>query len=455
MRRSVTEGLPENRYAGHVQTIALLECERGGCAVFGLVATRRTACGAPGAGLTGRGAFSTLPSMTMLLIRRAEVFAPEPLGLQDLLIGGGRVLGMGAELPALPSAIPHEVLDLEGARLIPGLIDAHVHVTGGGGEAGFASRVPPVPLSRFTAAGITTVVGLLGTDDVARGPRELLASVYALRELGLNAYAWTGGYHLPPATLTGSVRGDLVFIDAMLGIGEIAISDHRSSQPTFEELVRLASDAHVAGLMTHKAGVLHLHLGDGERGLELVRRALDDTELPARVFHPTHVNRRRALFEEAVALALRGACIDVTAFPVDEDEDAWSATEAVERYFASAAPTDRITVSSDAGGCLPCFDADGRVSHMDVGTPGALLATINELTARGMPLGQALLPFTANVAALLRLPGKGRIVPGADADLVALDASGVARETIIAGVRHVADGSIRRRGMFESTSNEN
>ena len=70
------------------------------------------------------------------------------------------------------------------------------------------------------------------------------------------------------------MRGDLVLLEPLLGIGELAISDHRSSQPTFDEILRLAADAHVAGLMTGKAGMLHLHLGDGPRGLDFVRRAL-------------------------------------------------------------------------------------------------------------------------------------------------------------------------------------
>ena len=389
----------------------------------------------------------------MLLIRNADLYSPQPLGARDLLVGGGEVLWIGApgELPALPatSGAPLESIDLGGNRLIPGLIDGHVHITGGGGEAGFRSRVPAVPLSRFTVAGVTSVIGLLGTDDVARSPRELLAGVYALREEGLNAWCYTGGYHLPPATLTGSVQDDLVFIEAMLGVGEIAISDHRSSQPTLDELLRLASAAHVAGLITNKAGVLHLHLGDGPRGLELVRQALAVSELPPRVFHPTHVNRRRALFEEALALAHAGCTVDVTAFPVADGEDAYSAADAVLRHAASGAPATRLTVSSDAGGCLPCFDADGRVSHMDVGFAGALLATLAELVARGMPLERALLPFTANPAEFFRLPGKGRIAVGAAADLVALDDAGQARTVIVRGSVHVRDGEILRRGTFE------
>ena len=390
----------------------------------------------------------------MLFIRNALVHAPRAMGLQNLLLGGGRILWIGADaaLPELPAALraAATTLDLGGARLIPGFIDAHVHVTGGGGEAGFHSRVPPLPLTRFTLAGVTSVVGLLGTDDVARGSGELLANVYGLREQGLNAWCYTGGYHVPPTTLTGGVRSDLVFIEAFLGIGEVAISDHRSSQPTFDELLRLAGEAHVAGLMTGKAGILHLHLGDGERGLELVRRALKESELPARVFNPTHVNRRRALFEEAVALARGGATIDVTAFPVAEGEDAWSAADAVLRYAASGAPADRITVSSDAGGCLPCFDGEGRVCKMDVGSAGALLQTLRELLERGMPLEQALAPFTSNPARLLRLGAKGAIAVGADADLVALDAQGAVHDVIVRGVLHVQDGLALRRGTFET-----
>ena len=284
---------------------------------------------------------------------------------------------------------------------------------------------------------------------VSRGTAELLSHVYALREQGLGAWAYCGGYHLPPATLTGSVRGDIVFSDAVVGVGEVAISDHRSSQPTVDELLRLASEAHVAGLMTGKAGIVHLHLGDGPRGLDLVRQALDASELPPRVFQPTHVNRRKALFEEALALARRGCHVDITAFPVAEGEDAWPAAEALLRFLDSGAPPERVSISSDAGGCLPCFDAHGRVCGMEVGESGALLQALNELLGRGLPLERALPAFTSNVAALLRLHGKGGIAVGMDADLVALDAQGAASDVWLGGVAHVRAGAILRRGMFE------
>lgn len=382
------------------------------------------------------------------LLLNAHVFAPEPLGLRHLLIAGGKVVWIGTERPALPAALGASVTDLDGRRLIPGLVDAHVHLTGGGGEAGPETKVPPLPLSRFTRGGVTSVVALLGTDDATRHPRELVTAVQGLRNEGLSAWCWTAGYHIPPVTITGSVRGDIAAIDCIIG-AKTAISDHRSSQPTRDELLRLASEAHVGGLMTGKAGLVHLHVGDGERGLAPIREALEASELPARVFNPTHVNRKKALFDEAIALARQGCHVDITAFPVSEGEDAWPAEVALVRYLDSGAPAERVSVSSDGGGCLPEFDADGRVVRMGVGDPGDLARTLAALLAAGQPPERVLPAFTRNPARLLRLAGKGHIAVGADADLVALDANGGIEDVMANGVWHVTGGRVVARGTFE------
>jgi beta-aspartyl-dipeptidase (metallo-type) len=390
---------------------------------------------------------------TLTLLRNAEIFGPAPRGRQDVLVGGGAILALG---PSLAEGLPArglgdsvEIVDLAGARLLPGLIDAHVHVTGGGGESGPASRVPRVMLSELTRGGITTVVGVLGTDGTTRSVASLVAATLALREEGLSAFCWTGSYEVPPITLTGSVRSDIVFVDPILGAGELAISDHRSSQPTFDELMRVASDCHTGGMMSGKAGVLHLHLGDGPRGLELVRRALDETELPARVFHPTHVNRKPRLLEEALALAARGVTVDVTAFPVSDDEDALSAADAIAKLLSAGIDRARLTCSSDGGGCIPTFDAHGHITEMDVGRPGALAETLAALLARGHALEDVLPIFTRNVADLLRLPRKGRIEVGADADLVVLDATDRIRDVMAKGRFLVRAGEPLVVGSFE------
>ncbi len=382
------------------------------------------------------------------LLQNAHVFAPEDRGLCDLLIGAGRVLAIDAAGSGL-DATGVTVTDLAGRRIVPGFIDGHAHITGGGGESGFASRVPPVPLSRFTTAGVTSVIGVLGTDDTTRDTRAIVATAYGLREEGLGAWCHTGGYHVPPVTLTGSVRDDIVYVDPIIGVGELAIADHRSSQPTEDELLRIASDAHVAGLITGKAGVLHLHLGDGDRGLEQVRRMLAQSELPPRVFNPTHVNRRKALFDEAVELARGGSSVDITAFPVDEDEDGWAADVALARYLDAGAPAERVTISSDGGGCLPVFDEQGEMLSMGIGSPASLAQTLKALLKAGVPLDTALPAFTSNVADLLRLHGRGRIVAGGMADLVVLDDQHDIADVMAFGVWHVRDGKAEVRGQFE------
>ncbi len=385
----------------------------------------------------------------LTLLLNADVYAPEPLGTANVLVAGGKVVWIGSVTVALPAALGAQTVDLAGLRLIPGLIDCHVHVTGGGGEAGPQSSVPPLPLSHFTRAGTTTVVGLLGTDDVTRSTAALVARTRALNAEGLTAFCLTGGYHVPPVTLTGSVRGDIVFVEQVIGAGEIAVSDHRSSQPTLDEILRLAAEAHVGGMLAGKAGILQLHIGGGPRGLEILRQALDRSEIPARVFHPTHVNRGRETFSEAMELTRRGVTIDLTAYPAAAGTSAIAAPDALAEFHAAGLPRDRITVSTDAGGSLPVFDGEGCLVRMGVGEPAALAQTLRALLARGMPLDQALPPFTLNPARLLRLPARGRIAAGAEADLVTLDESGRMRDVMARGRWHLRDGEIIVRGTFE------
>ncbi len=381
------------------------------------------------------------------LIKNANVFAPDAQGLKDIVVAGEAVVDVVAAGAANVDGVEVNVVDVAGAAVIPGLIDAHVHVGGGGGESGPATRVPPIMLSSLTTAGITSVVGVLGTDCTTRTMRDLVGRTLGLRAEGLSAWCWTGGYALPVGTLTGAVRDDIAFVDPIIGVGELAISDHRSSQPTFDELARIAADCHVGGLMTLKAGVMHLHLGDGARGLSLIRRLLDETELPARVFHPTHVNRQRRLFEEAIELVRRGCTVDVTAF--DPGDDGISVEDCVERFVADGLPLSQLTVSSDGAGCLPTFNAQGELIHMDIGRPQTMTAALQALLTRGHSLPTVLPPFCSSVADLLRLRGKGRIAAGGSADLVVLGPAHQVQSVMARGRFMMKDGAVVVAGMFE------
>ncbi len=383
----------------------------------------------------------------LTLLRDAELYAPAPAGRCDLLLAGGRVAAIGRSLPVPPVGWPVEEVALDGAPVCPGLVDVHAHLDGGGGEGGAHTRVPALQLTQLTRAGVTTAVGLLGTDSTTRSIRSLLATARGLAHYGITALCYTGAYRVPPDTLLGSVREDIALVDRIVAVGELAISDHRSSQPTLEELLRVGADAHVAGLMTGKAGLVHLHLGDGERGLDLVRSALDRSELPPRTWHPTHVNRNRRLWAEAQEIVARGVTVDLTAFP--DEEGAPTTAEDLAAWVKAGLPLDRLTMSSDGGGCLPTFGADGQLCHMDVGSPDTLLHAVRGAVALGVDLDRALRPVTETPARLFRLHGKGRIAAGADADLLVLNADLTVRHVLAAGRFLVRDGAPVVRGLFE------
>lgn len=385
----------------------------------------------------------------MIVLRGARVFAPADMGIQDVLVAGDRIVAIAPELNPGPVDWPVEDVDCSGRWVIPGLVDTHAHFCGGGGEGGAHTRVPPMLLTQFTRAGVTTGVGLLGTDGTTRTISELLANARGLAYYGFNAYCYTGSYEVPCVTLTGSVKGDIVNVDRIVAAGEIAISDHRSSQPTYEEIARLAADCHVAGIMTKKAGVLHMHLGDGARGLGYVRRALDETEIPPRVFHPTHVNRNPRLWEEAKAVAARGCTIDVTAFPPDEADPTVVTENALLDYIREGGAPSRITVSSDGGGCLPTFDRDGNLTRMDVGTPSTLLPAIGAAIRLGLDPSVAIAMVTRNPADLFRFWKKGRISVGADADLAVVTPDMELEALICGGRWMVREGQPAVRGIFE------
>ncbi len=383
------------------------------------------------------------------LINNAEVYAPQSLGNQHLLVCAGKIVYMGTEIPQLDDNLEVMTTDLDGARLIPGFIDAHAHVTGGGGEAGPSTRVPPLHLSHFTEAGVTSVVGLLGTDDLTRNPQTLLTQVMGLREEGLSAWCYTGGYHVPVITLTDSVRSDIVNLEPVIGVGEVALSDHRSSQPTLDEVLRLASEAHVAGLMTGKAGIVHFHMGDGKRGLAMINECLDNSEIPPRVFQPTHVNRNKPLFEQACELTKRGCTVDLTAFPADSDDSGWSAEAAVDRFFDQKLDTTKLTISSDGGGCLPSFNTQGELLKMGFASCSALASCFKTMLDNQMPMEKILPLMTSNIASLLKFHNKGQIAAGFDADLLVLNENHNIVGVMANGVWHKKQGQQLIKGMFE------
>ena len=371
----------------------------------------------------------------LTLLRAGRIFAPEPLDATELLIADGRIAALGNDLSA-PGDWPVQVIEARELIAVPAFIDQHVHVTGGGGEGGCGTRCPEITADEIASMGIATVVGVLGTDSVSRSPADLLAKVRGLRAEGIDAYMYTGAYRVPPPTLTGDVQRDLAWIPEVIGLGELAISDHRSSQPRADEIERLVSETRVGAMLAGKHGICHFHVGDGERGLEPLRRLLSETEIPPGQVIPTHVNRRPELLEEAADYArMFAASVDVTAFDdVSPDDDA-SAFAAVCALLERGVPLAQITISSDCNGSLPEFDAHGAFAGMRVARNTALIADWQRLVREDvLSLEHALPLIGANVARVLGLHDrKGRLAVGCDADVTLLDAELQPQRTFVAG----------------------
>ncbi|HDT13196.1 MAG TPA: beta-aspartyl-peptidase [Candidatus Aminicenantes bacterium] len=386
------------------------------------------------------------------LIRGGEVFAPEPLGRKDLLLAGGVIEAVAEPGRLEVGGGEVETVDASGKSVTPGLVDPHVHILGGGGEGGPATRAPEIRIEDIVASGVTTVIGCLGTDGITRQMTSLLAKARALEIEGVSTFIYSGSYEVPVQTLTGSVRSDLVLIDKVIGAGEIAVSDHRSSQPTFDEIARLAAECRVGGMLGGKAGILHLHLGDGRRGLELLFRVVRETAIPVTQIIPTHASRNPELFEQALDWVAGGGSIDVTvgADPAPDETDL-RFEEVLAAFDRRGLPLTRLTASSDSNGSLPVFDAAGRLVRLAVATEADLLRKFQEIVRGGrLPLEAALRVFATNAADFYKLGRKGHIEPGRDADILVLDGDLGLADVFARGRRLMADGRLLVRGTFST-----
>ena len=364
-----------------------------------------------------------------IIIANGEVHAPEPMGRTSLLVLGERIAHIGAcDDVRLP--IPIETIDASGCLVVPGLIDPHEHLTGGSGERGFRSQTPEITLSEVVTAGITTVVGCLGVDATTKTMQALVAKARGLNEEGLTAYAWAGGYDATP--LFRSIREDILFLPEVIGAGEIALSDHRSSQPSVEAFARLVKETHIAGMLAGKAGVTHFHMGDEEGRLEPVRRLLDDYAIQPEWVYPTHVERNDPLMREAIELTRRGVTVDIDV--VEEDLSEW-----LRLFVDSQGDARKLTISSDAS----------------ITSPSTLFHQLRSCVLdHDFEFEMVLRLATSNTADVLKLTRKGKLCPGADADVLILRKDTLEiRDVVARGRRMVADGNLTVREDFLDGSN--
>jgi len=377
------------------------------------------------------------------LIRGGEIYAPDHVGARDILLVGEQIV-LIKENVEVPRSLGVSVIDASGCMVVPGFIDPHVHVLGGGGEGGPATRVPEISLPDLTLAGVTTVVGVLGTDNVSRSAEALLAKTKGLRLEGVSAYMYTGSFHLPPATITGSVKRDVALIEEVIGV-KTAVSDHRDSQMSVHELARLSSEARFGGMLGGKAGIVHVHLGGGPEGLDPVNEVIERGNIPIGQFLPTHVSRSQSLLEQGIDLVKRGGYIDL-----NPSEDESGTLSVVETLRDSGIDLTRVTFSSDGNGTQCRFNEEGELVGYGIGMVSTLIETFRAIVESGtLPLTEALRLFTSNPADILGLSGKGRIGEGLDADILILDGDLNVDKVFARGRLMVDEGRAVVKGTFE------
>lgn len=387
------------------------------------------------------------------LIKNGEVYAPYYLGRKDILIADDKIGFIDDRIAVPENFAPIQIIDAENLLVVPGFIDSHVHIIGGGGEGGFKTRTPELMLTDITTAGITTLVGLLGTDGTTRKMESLLAKARALEEEGVSCFIHTGSYQVPVKTLTGKIEDDIILIDKIIGVGEIAISDHRSSEPTFEELAKVAAAARNGGILSGKAGLLEVHVGDGDGKLSLLHEIADKTNIPIRHLHPTHINRNEELFRAGIDYAKRGGYVDFTTSTIPQflEEGEVKCSKALRTMLEEGVPIGHITFSSDGQASLPFFDSNGEYAGLQVGKVSSLFQEVRDsVLEEGIPLETALEVITTNPAQVLKLSSKGSIQTGKDADIVLLQKETLTIATVMArGQVMVEKGVPLIKGSFE------
>ena len=320
------------------------------------------------------------------LLKNAHVIAPEDLGVKDILVAGEKIAMIGEGL-SLPAVYDCEVVDCEGNYVVPGFIDSHVHLIGGGGEGGYATRTPEIQLTDITTS------------------------------------------------------------------GEIAMCDHRSSQSPKEAYQQITAEARVGGMLSGKAGVVNMHLGDGEDGLKMLYEITKNGEIPKTQIIPTHVNRNKRLFKEAIEWAKQGGIMDVTSSVSPESGSSHSvkSSEAVKQALEAGVNIENITMSSDGNGSMPIFDEAGNNIGVGVASQISILNEFRDMVQKeNIAITDAIKIITSNIAKFTKLyPRKGCLANNSDADILVLDKDLQLQHVWARGTHMVENGKPIVFGTFE------
>ena len=357
------------------------------------------------------------------LIRGGQVYTPVKVGEMDILLGGKEILAMGQGLQ-VPNGLETEITDATGMTVVPGYIDSHMHLLGGGGSYGPDSRSHEVDISTLAKAGITTVVGTMGINTVSLSLQQLLTVTQALEAQGITTLMYTGGYQLPAVTITDSVTSDLALIEKIIGV-KIALFDTLGSHPSKEALKELASKVWLGGRLGGKAGVIHAHLGETQGNIKEIADMLLYMGLPPSMLVTTHVNRSDKVLQMSIEGGLAGVSLDITALYTPDYglPETIPPSQALKALLKAGIPLHSLTMSSDGNAAQPIKNEKGELERIMLSPANAVAVEITKAVTRDSVNLEDILPLvTCNAAKRLRIESKtGSLEVGKNADIVLLD----------------------------------
>lgn len=388
--------------------------------------------------------------MTSLLIENGHVLAPKALPRGwEVLIEGSRIKAIGPQL-----VVPKEVerLDAQGAWVVPGFIDTHVH---GGREFDVMDATPESlrAISRHLAAsGVTSWIPTTVACS-AEHLRRCLEGIALVRREGSGG-AEILGAHLESNFISPKYRGAQPF-EHLRGIDDSELQEVIRDHAETIRILTLAPELEGAlAYIRELVGMgITVSLGHSDATYDQVMSAV-----AAGASRITHLcNAQRGFHHREPGVLGAGlACDSLYAELVADLEHVHPAGIKMAHRCKGAA---RLLLVSDAlrGSGLPPGDyelggqvthLDGRVARLSDGTIAGSVVTMehmirNLVEAVDMPLGEALEMASRTPACSLKLPFKGQILPGMDADLTLLKHDFQVLATVVGG--HIVHGGSKGR----------
>jgi len=388
------------------------------------------------------------------LIRGAEVYAPESLGVRDVLFAGSKIARVGKDLDT-PEGYDCQIIDAHGRIAYPGFVDIHIHSTGADDDQGPVGRTFDVDWRDIVESGITTTVGVQGGSVWVRSLEKLYIKTLELEMMGITSYMLTGCFRIPPPTLTGSIRKDLYLIEKVKGI-KTAISDPTTAHHTWRDLAAIASEVRIGAGMAKKGAITHVHVGRNPTRMDVMLEMVERTGMNPQHIVPTHVNRFNPdVIEQGINYVKGGGVVDLSSL-MRKEEGTLTGRKveyAVDRMLKAGCDIENITVSSDGNVPMPIRDEDGNQVGMYIAPLDFNRREIRDIVNNKVaPFSEALKMVTTNPARILGISDeKGEIKEGYDADIVIADSVENLKigEVYAKGRKQVEDGKSIFQGHYQ------